>query len=943
MAVTGLLDRDGELAGLRGALDAARDGRGQVVLVEGAAGAGKSALVAASRDLASASGMHVLSARGGELERDFPFGVIRQLYEHELLTSPEEKRARLLAGAATPAAWALGLEDGSAGMHAAGFATLRALYWLTSHAADDQPLALVVDDAHWSDISSLRALDYLARRIGEARVCLIVTLRPEEPGAPAELLDALRSTPGALRLSVRPLAPESVAQLVRDRLQGADDEACAACHEVTGGNPLYLEELMRELDEDRDLHRSELVRRASVPSLGDRVLRRVQQVSEGGPALARAAAVLGEGARLSTVAALARVPETVAGQIAHKLARIEVLAAEDPVSFVHPLIRRSVYDAIPVAERQSMHREAARLLERGDRSTEAVAAQLYALKPAADPSVAGALASAAQLALERAAPDEAAAWIQRALDEGAPAPPRAELLYRLGIAKTLQRNPAAIAPLREAYATAEERGLRGRVGIALAEVLAEGGEWSAAHETIESVEADLDQRDPELRAEAAALRGVITLYDPVRIADFDRRRAYYLELSDGDFWASRALTVLLAVEAVRRGRTEESRALCRRALAGGRLLIDRGPGWPAPQLLSAFLECGDYEGAAAATEQVDAAARASGSAFGLITAVAYRGWAAALRGDLAAAEADLVTATEASRQADLLMGITTAVFLLLDVLLERRPKRVTGLVESTELPPDFLETISGAMLLEARGSLRVCDGDRDRGIDDLRAAGRIHSALRFGPTASSWRSRLALALPRSDRDEALRLAREELDLARATGVARPVGIALRTVGVLEDPDEGVELLRESVAVLEGSPERLEHARSLVELGAALRRANQRLEARKPLTAGATLAHACGAPRLTRRAREELRAAGGRRPHLYRRGIDALTASELRVAQLAASGATNADIAQELYVSLKTVETHLSSTYSKLGLAGPGSRARLAQVLGEPDQRLAVVG
>jgi DNA-binding CsgD family transcriptional regulator len=193
---------------------------------------------------------------------------------------------------------------------------------------------------------------------------------------------------------------------------------------------------------------------------------------------------------------------------------------------------------------------------------------------------------------------------------------------------------------------------------------------------------------------------------------------------------------------------------------------------------------------------------------------------------------------------------------------------------------------------------------------------------------------LALALPAADRVEALALAEEELELARSTGLTRPVGIALRTLGILSDPPAGIELLQQSVDVLEGSPARLDHARSLVELGSALRRANRRVDARSLLVRGLELAHACGAHRLTQRARQELHAAGGRRSRIATSGRESLTASELRVVRLAAAGATNTQIAQELYVSLKTVETHLSHAYVKLGLAGLGSRGRLAHVLEE---------
>jgi DNA-binding CsgD family transcriptional regulator len=208
----------------------------------------------------------------------------------------------------------------------------------------------------------------------------------------------------------------------------------------------------------------------------------------------------------------------------------------------------------------------------------------------------------------------------------------------------------------------------------------------------------------------------------------------------------------------------------------------------------------------------------------------------------------------------------------------------------------------------------------------------------MGPQVWPLRSALALALPPADRAEALSLAHQELELARASGLARPHGIALRTLGMLERGEAGIAHLRQSVELLETSAARLELARALVELGAALRRGNRRAEARAPLRTGLELARECGAPRLASRARDEIKAAGGRAPRGRSGGREALTASELRVARLAADGATNPQIAQELFVSLKTVETHLSRAYVKLGLSGRGSRKRLNQALG--PERLA---
>ena len=246
----------------------------------------------------------------------------------------------------------------------------------------------------------------------------------------------------------------------------------------------------------------------------------------------------------------------------------------------------------------------------------------------------------------------------------------------------------------------------------------------------------------------------------------------------------------------------------------------------------------------------------------------------------------------------------------------------------------------GAMLLDVRGRVRQAAGEHEAGIADLRQAGAIFTELGLrNPNGSSWRSALALMLAAEDRDEASRLAREELEEARAVGQARAIGTALRTLGPLEEGTRGRKRLEESVEVLSDSQARLEHARSLVELGAALRRAGKRAAAREPLRAGLDIAAGGGAGRLAERARTELEASGGRPRRLRSSGRDALTPSELRVARMAAEGRTNNEIAQALFVTPKTVDTHLSHVYPKLGIS---SRRSLAQALESGSEGLGEV-
>src|SRR5262249_42872099 len=164
-------------------------------------------------------------------------------------------------------------------------------------------------------------------------------------------------------------------------------------------------------------------------------------------------------------------------------------------------------------------------------------------------------------------------------------------------------------------------------------------------------------------------------------------------------------------------------------------------------------------------------------------------------------------------------------------------------------------------------------------------------------------------------------------LARAFGAARTLGVTLRSAGAVIGGDEGEQLLREAVATPGGSD--LERARALVELGAHLRRANRRREARDLLREALDVAHPAGAAPVADRAETELRATGAKPRRAQLTGVEALTASERRVAELAAQGLTNREIAQALYVTARTVEGHLTRTFQKLDLR---SRAELTQVM-----------
>lgn len=929
-SAAGLLERDRELEELSATFADAEAGRGRLLIVEGLAGSGKSALLAALRETAAARGLGVLDARGGELERDFTFGTIRTLFERPVNDASPADQRRLLAGAAAPAAAVVA--HGSIGLVDSGFGALHAIYWLATNLAATAPLLMVVDDLHWVDAASMQALSYLARRLADLPITLVVALRPDEPGAPAELIDAVCNQPDAVRARLAPLGAESVAAIVRARIPEAGDALCAACHEASSGNPFFLRELLLAIGDDPDVDR---VRGSALPALGERVVRRIAHIGADAPALAQAMAVLGDGTRLVDVAAVTGVDEQSAAAAAARMTRVEILRREDPIAFSHPLVRRSIYDALTVTEHDALHAAAALALGERGAGPEVVAGHLAKVRPARSADVVARLREAARAASGRGAPGAAAEALQRALAEDAPEPGRAVLLAELGHVELLARDPVSVEHLTEARELADDPVLKARVSLDLSEILAMIGQWDELLELTSESIAALDGRDPELAMEHEVYRAVFMAYNGRYASRFREDRERLLHLTAGESWAAHALRATIAsIDALTGRDIPGVLPLAESALADGRLLAERGAGgWAGAQAVGPFTLLDELDRAGEVTELVAAQARRDGSLIGTMTSLGYRAWIAERRGDLPEAEAVMETALELIMPNGLQMAMGSYFNFLWNAAGERPGiDAMLAIAETVELDESLSGATVGAFFHEARGRLALSRGDRKEAALQLRRAEPILRALHFGPVHSAWRSALAMALGPGERDEALALVAEETALADATGLVRPRGLALRFAGMVERGEDEVDKLRRSVELLERSPSRFEHARSLVALGSSLRRRGYRVDARGPLTTAVELARRCGAVGTAARAGEELLAAGARPRRPARTGPAALTVSEARVARLAASGRANAEVAQELFVSLKTVETHLSHIYAKLGLSGNGARQRLAGAL-----------
>ena len=939
---TRILERERELAQCMAALEGAVRGRGRIVVIEGPPGIGKTALLRAVREEAHKRGARILAARGLEVEGDLTFGGVRQLLDPVLRAAPSAEVADLLAGAASPAArlFAAGVGESAADGDTAAegdtaFAVLNALYWVLAGLADADALVLAIDDAHWLDQPSLRLLDFLAPRIEELRALVVLAMRPWQ-GAGPEPLGRIVADPGSRVVRPSPLSRGAITQLVRARLGEEPDPAFVdACAAATAGNPYYLSELLRSVVLRGA--RPTASEAAVVPSIGPRDialgLRFRGASSHTGLALARAIAVLGDGARLEQVARLAGLDRRMAAAVADALTQESVLAPGlgAGLSFTHPIVRTAVYADLAPHERAAAHRRAARLLLDEGASIERIAAHLMNTEPAADPRVVQLLRSAATAAFAQGAPDTAAKQLRRALVEPPGRAARPRVLMELGRAEASATDPNAPAHFAEAFASAADARTRADAGVAAAASLFVQGRSGEAVAMLAAVSEQLEQHELDAALKLQAEVTAIAMNEPAAAALHLPRLDRIDEQLTADSQGARMMLCLLGFRRMLQSRDAHRAAqLAQRALASGELLGERGS--EALEFAAAVLTLICADRVEPAVRAIDAAlgqAGRRGSRQGFAHASFLRSMLAYRRGALRDAEADAQAALAIMVPSGLLAAAAAATSVLIAVLLER------GAVDEADDALSAIGLLHGSipaqtpynLLLSARGRLRLACGDIVGGLADLHECGRHNAQVGArNPLFVPWRIDAALAhRGRGELDLARELAEEEIAAARGWGTPGTIGAAQRLVALLGSGEGAIATLRLAAAAQASSPARLEHARALVDRGAALRRCNRRAEAREPLTRGLDLADRCGADLLRRRALDELAAMGARPRRVRLTGLDALTASERRVAEMAARGLGNVEIAQRLFVTRKTVEKHLGSVYSKLSI---NSRADL---------------
>lgn len=936
--VVTLLERERELQELGQALGEAQRDRGQFVLVEGSAGLGKTSVLRTVLHTAASMRFTCLRARASELERGFSYGCVRQLLEPAIAKTASAERDRLFEGAAALAKplFADSAAPSSSPSADNAFSMLHGLYWLLNNLIRHGPVALCVDDLHWSDVESLRFLGYLAPRLDGLPLAILASVRTHE-NVTADLA-RLFTGPETKVLRLEPLSIGATAALCEIRLgtQVTHDFA-VACQGATGGNPFFLKTLLREAKDLRfltDAREAARVRRFGPAAVGRAVLLRLAGAPASATALVRAIAVLGDGASIAEAGRLAEIPADDAARVADFLVTLAILRTGEGLEFAHAIVRQAVYADIGTHERARAHAHAARILAGHGASDERVAAQIAEAEPSGEPRRVELLRRVAAGALARGAPAAAIAWLSRALAEPPPPESHSQVLLELGVAELRVAAPESADHLVAAVRGISQPDLLTTATLHLANALSMCGDADRAVAAIDSAILRVECGNPEL---ALILEAELAAKSQQASREVRVLAATRLWRHSGLKGATAGERLILASLAFEQARASESAREAvghiERALAAGGLHGEQQPDVVGIfyALVIGLLDTDALDLAARFIERALADARRRGSIPATAFLIAHRGWFSLRAGAVADAEADARAALELLMAHDIRLGTRFALALLLEAQIEcgEIDAAEQALMDGglgTEIPPG----LANNNLLEVRGLLRLTQDRPHEALEDLIEFGRRDQLWgAANPMASRWRSRACLALAATgDSEGALHMAAEELERARQWGTPSGIGIALRAMALVEGSTPSTDRLSEAAAVLQHSQAKLEYARVLTDLGAAQRRANSRAAARTTLEDALDRARRCGARALVERAETELRAAGGRSSDPAA-GLSQLTVSERRVAELAAKGHSNPEIAQRLFVTRKTIETHLGHIYSKLGIA---RRAELSRAL-----------
>jgi DNA-binding CsgD family transcriptional regulator/predicted negative regulator of RcsB-dependent stress response len=899
----------------------ARAGAGRVLLFEGACGLGKSGLIAAIGALARESGTQVLTATGHRQETVFDFGLVLQLFD------PASRAVAQL----------MPRRHGPSG-ESPPFEEIHSLYGLCAGLAEASPLVLLIDDADLADEQSLRLLLYLTERIRSLPMAVVLTAGSVAPRRAPTLLAEIARHPSTTRSQLEPLSASGTARRVaKTSVSASAAEAADEIHRASGGNPFVVDALAAALGvaEERgdEVASASTARRLASPGVAEWAMVRASDLDPGAPALLRALAVLGPDCELRHACTVAKLDIESTAETVDGLIDIGVLGPGERLSFAQPAVATAIERAQTPRERAATNLRVARVLAEDGEPPERVAEHLMHATRMNSSATVDTLCVAAAVALGRANPFDAVRFLRRALEEPPPADMRAHVVLELGRAEAMAGEPEAAVRLADGLAQLMVGPEQPRKALATGRTLFALGRPQEARVAFERGLDKASEADPETAGWLAA--GHATAVWLAGLSTGETLESSSPPAS-ADTAGDRALLALHAMEGATRGiPVAEVRSLAERALARGALLDDeKSDGLSYYLAAGALAFAGDLQMAEAALTAAVQEAQSRGSVLGFATASHGRAMAILKRGRLLDAALDARHALAVERDGWRL-GLGGARVVLAHTLIERGDldgaKRHLDTAEATITEGDPFRL----WLLSARGRQTLFTGDADRALEYFLACGELADrAGVLNPAVLSWRADAGLATAVvGDWSEAERLIESELALANKFGEPGAIGRTLRALGAIRDPGRALEAFEAAVEKLQESQAALDRAGALVDFGAALRRSGKRRSAVEPLRAGLELAERCGAQVLAARARREANAAGARPRRAAMHGQEALTTREHQVATLAAEGFSNREIAEQLVVTVKTVEWHLKNSFQKLGVT---SRTQLHGQLGGDD-------
>ncbi|GAV44975.1 LuxR C-terminal-related transcriptional regulator [Streptomyces acidiscabies] len=909
------MTRTDTLGGLSGGLDLAaseirraRAGSGRMTLLRGATGTGRSTLLEAIVEIGATHRMRVLRARCSTEDSRTEFAAVTQLLDCVGDTSDPDLPAR---------AWRL----------------------LRSYAADS-PLLLAVDDVHLADHASRRWLTQAARRLDRSAIMIVATERSQyDIALPAPGL-AHVLPPAVVRVhTLSPLSRTAAESLVRDRLGHRVPDLWVDGYVRAGAsNPMLLQALL----DDQSLLAPDRIATAELPEScadlypGAFAASVAWWLESAGPATAATARALADleaeeysGCLLAEAAGAdpARVSGWVTAMI--RLGFLRGNPAHGRVRFAHPLLRDAVLDRWPRPDRQAVHARIAAFRHRRGDPAEAVADHLLRTTPQKTEWAVDALLDAATAAARAGRTADATDHLRRALDEPMNRERKAEVLTELGSLEFALAPGAGIPRLAEAMRLQDIPRARVQAAVTLGSALARRGETRAAFTLLDDLDRDLGEAPGLGHTVRAAL---------VLLSDHDQetRITTYTSLRD------------TAVRSPVQVGPAEQALLTRYEATAGQLSADQARrrirvllSAPEDPLLMPYL-LGTAAAVAQWADTLDDAER-----------LVRRGLAERALSPLhpmrqALLDVRLDIAVARGRYADVLASLQNEeaaadratpdgpgnvhAQCLLALVESGRLAEAERLAEAVTVHPAH-DSWELNRFLYARGMLRFASGDLEAAVQDFLECGRRQTAREvLSPVVTPWRSAAAeCLLALGSRQEALPLAEEEYRLAAVWNTPRVLGRALRVLGEASDGRRGQELTARAVEILRGACLDTEAVAALISQGRQFSATGQRGRARTLLREAAVTAERLGAVRLLALARKTLRECGARPRGAHFTGVGALTDGEHRVARLAVAGHTNAEIAELLHLARRTVETHLTSTYRKLGIR---RRSQLPDVLSE---------